>query len=755
VFDCDEPHEADYGPTITSALLFQRAAEGLYSTSVDFRDGTLAGGVSRSPMLGDLVKGMRSGATAHLTHDPVLDWGEWKTGATGVLVVSSLEHGTFQAGEPLEIGLQVSRGGNVDFELVASATARSPLVHHQNWFLAEDGGCPPDVEPILGLFRSPLWLRRNRYREAPVIVPFQRPPVRDLRVEAFADALGGLATSDLLRSEIRRLLPPWFVDALEGDRKDLLAQTAAIALPMVGRLLDELAKTLANQIDAELVSKIGLGIATDAAGRKKEVLVRGVLRQGLQVIAGGESSLADKAAALFTDGLPLTPEKLLETMGKVVLWALAYGATGGHTAMLLTMGRDHYRGRLTIASQTVDGVRTERLQASLPARVLDAAGAMHERVLRAIAKDAWRGELRANPAWSPLTKRITVHSQGGCPMGADAEESVTDSWGQVHGVPGLFIMDAAAFPTSVGVNPSATVAAVAEYKIERFIRQDRQQPGWESDDRQHAARWMTAERRAALDPLNVRTTPSPVNVPPPLGFTFTERMEGFLGEPADASVKWDELASFPYRLDPFREAEALGIHEGDAISTELVASVADLGELVSPVGHTIKIPLGGAVTITRKSARYTLDVGEGSFLQLFERLPSRPSMRGHEGAPSVPTRFFRYDLTLRGSDGGRLRGLKVLQDGPGGDLWRDTSTVYFELSFGPRPTLGILRVSLERFLREQLPSMNVAGTEDSARRSWALAAFYKYFASELADVYMTRADQLKTLVVNLLTTIHV
>ena len=34
-------------------------------------------------------------------------------------------------------------------------------------------------------------------------------------------------------------------------------------------------------------------------------------------------------------------------------------------------------------------------------------------------------------------------------------------------------MDAAAFPTSVGVNPSATIAAVAEYKIEQFIRGER------------------------------------------------------------------------------------------------------------------------------------------------------------------------------------------------------------------------------------------------------------------------------------------
>ena len=51
---------------------------------------------------------------------------------------------------------------------------------------------------------------------------------------------------------------------------------------------------------------------------------------------------------------------------------------------------------------------------------------------------------------------------------------MTNADGEVHGCEGLYVMDAAAFPTSVGVNPSATIAAIAEYKIERFIRKTAQ-----------------------------------------------------------------------------------------------------------------------------------------------------------------------------------------------------------------------------------------------------------------------------------------
>ena len=35
----------------------------------------------------------------------------------------------------------------------------------EDWFLIEDGGYPTDIEPFLGILRSPLWLRRNRFIE--------------------------------------------------------------------------------------------------------------------------------------------------------------------------------------------------------------------------------------------------------------------------------------------------------------------------------------------------------------------------------------------------------------------------------------------------------------------------------------------------------------------------------------------------------------------------------------------------------------
>jgi choline dehydrogenase-like flavoprotein len=46
-------------------------------------------------------------------------------------------------------------------------------------------------------------------------------------------------------------------------------------------------------------------------------------------------------------------------------------------------------------------------------------------------------------------------------MGTDAGNSCTDANGRFHGVAGLWVADASVFPTSMGVNPSLTIAAHA------------------------------------------------------------------------------------------------------------------------------------------------------------------------------------------------------------------------------------------------------------------------------------------------------
>jgi cholesterol oxidase len=68
----------------------------------------------------------------------------------------------------------------------------------------------------------------------------------------------------------------------------------------------------------------------------------------------------------------------------------------------------------------------------------------------------------------PLGKFLTVHPLGGCPMGDDPATSVVDEFGRVRGHDGLLVCDGAVIPTALGINPSKTIAALAERIVERL-----------------------------------------------------------------------------------------------------------------------------------------------------------------------------------------------------------------------------------------------------------------------------------------------
>jgi cholesterol oxidase len=59
-------------------------------------------------------------------------------------------------------------------------------------------------------------------------------------------------------------------------------------------------------------------------------------------------------------------------------------------------------------------------------------------------------------------RSFTAHILGGAAIGEEATDGVIDSGHEVHGHPGLFVVDASAIPVNLGVNPSLTITAMAE-----------------------------------------------------------------------------------------------------------------------------------------------------------------------------------------------------------------------------------------------------------------------------------------------------
>lgn len=72
---------------------------------------------------------------------------------------------------------------------------------------------------------------------------------------------------------------------------------------------------------------------------------------------------------------------------------------------------------------------------------------------------------------NPLTnldKIIAVHPLGGCIIGENEKEAVVNTKAELFGHKDLYVVDGSIIPTSIGPNPSLTIAAMAEHIAEQF-----------------------------------------------------------------------------------------------------------------------------------------------------------------------------------------------------------------------------------------------------------------------------------------------
>jgi choline dehydrogenase-like flavoprotein len=93
--------------------------------------------------------------------------------------------------------------------------------------------------------------------------------------------------------------------------------------------------------------------------------------------------------------------------------------------------------------------------------------------VREAANAAIRGVVERNGLgrlMAPTYRNVSAaHPLGGCRMADSKTFGVVDHRCEVFDYPGLFCMDSSAIPTSLGVNPSLTISAVAERSVEQLI----------------------------------------------------------------------------------------------------------------------------------------------------------------------------------------------------------------------------------------------------------------------------------------------
>jgi choline dehydrogenase-like flavoprotein len=76
---------------------------------------------------------------------------------------------------------------------------------------------------------------------------------------------------------------------------------------------------------------------------------------------------------------------------------------------------------------------------------------------------------------APLIRETGWHLLGTAKMGTHSATSVVDEWGRCHDVPNLYIFDGSIWPTSSGMNPTATIAALALRCAEHLVEERRSQ----------------------------------------------------------------------------------------------------------------------------------------------------------------------------------------------------------------------------------------------------------------------------------------
>lgn len=146
-----------------------------------------------------------------------------------------------------------------------------------------------------------------------------------------------------------------------------------------------------------------------------------------------------------------------------------------HTMVYLCMGFDDARGRIELETPwwDPDGRAVVVWENAGRQPVFHRINEELKRHTRALG-----ASFIANPLWIVFNLRhlITAHPLGGCPMGEDPDQGAADEFGRVFAADGsvhegLFVADGALIPTSLGVNPFLTIAALAERIAERKIRQ--------------------------------------------------------------------------------------------------------------------------------------------------------------------------------------------------------------------------------------------------------------------------------------------
>ncbi|MFS0724977.1 GMC oxidoreductase [Paenibacillus sp. 1P07SE] len=142
--------------------------------------------------------------------------------------------------------------------------------------------------------------------------------------------------------------------------------------------------------------------------------------------------------------------------------------------LLATLGKVEARYENYVSLDPIrrdeDGVPELNIHFRYSTRDEDVIQQMGEGVVQAAAAMDVSLTSAEGPALCRLPLGSDIHEMGTCRMGIDPQTSVTDPYGQVHGIAGLYVADNSVIPTSGTANPTLTTVALAFRTADAIVR---------------------------------------------------------------------------------------------------------------------------------------------------------------------------------------------------------------------------------------------------------------------------------------------
>lgn len=207
-----------------------------------------------------------------------------------------------------------------------------------------------------------------------------------------------------------------------------------------------------------------------------------------------------------------------------------------NSLILAMIGRDSASGQLTAGVEPIcdnaDGLLTVRW----PGLRMDRRFENHHWCLAEMMKEAGGGgRMVNNPLWRPFSEElerlfgrqrgplVTVHPLGGCAMGDNCRQAVTDHCGRVFDVDGpgdrsvhqgLVVLDGSIVPTSLGINPALTISVLALRAIIQLKEE------WKLKPRS------SPKSSTSLEVRPIFASPTIITDPKPTLIELTEQLRG-------------------------------------------------------------------------------------------------------------------------------------------------------------------------------------------------------------------------------------